>query len=472
MSSKSNNPVQLKSVRATFRTGGVSVTDGGTLSSALGDFARASAVIYPGDTSGTAQLPFEQIAAIMGEAQRNVLNLESAAFEGGISGDSEVTFEGFAVQPVLQASAGFFGPVVHAVHATALVQRLDFSMYLDDSLHMDDVEVGDIVETMRQVLQRTVRYWLTAVFPSLTDAEKGTALRMHEQNVRPLQVLDSILGASEKHEIEGLAELLNTVAIVRHEIIRHIQRSLSVSVGSFWPAFTQLCRGFGLVYAPVIGDQDSNGRLINVRKELEAAADLDADGTSFQPSLARPEMPVSYVIIPKVPAPVNFRAAEPSSRVLPNQVTRTNIRYPANQVTGKGYAAAVPEFLSPVFQLITSGYSGYGRTASSERFRSELARLRQLTQESTDAIHKFLEGYARSIFHAIQLQDSTASLSTPLNLSVETGKAYTVSIRGTALFKGLLAQVSHSVSCRVGSPAASSSLGFSHVQWGSFRVTN
>ena len=472
MSRHSSTPAEQRSARGKFTTAAGSLADSGTLSAALNDFARASAQIFPATTSDAAQIPYGKLATSMGEAQARSASPESAKFDARISsGEDEAEFIGYETQPQLQVAVGFFGPQVTGCHATGLILRLDFSLYAVSLSHLTNIPVTNIVETIRQVVRRLVTYWREKVYPTFTEKEKADVLKVHERNMAPLKILDSILAASDPHEVQGLDKLVKAVPMVYHTVISMIVNKLSQPNGNFWASFLSLTSSFGLVYAPELGGADQNGSLVSIRTALKDATDReDLDGVSFQGSIQTPEVPITHVLVSKVPSPAFYRAHD-DNKLLPTQVTRTSIRYPSDQDTGKAYYAPVPEFLAPVFQSIGREMT-IGNSLIPGKARDGQEKLKMLFIGQIDAVHEFLKGYARSVFHAVQLQGSVTNMAVPLSLDWEVGKAYRVGIAGEPMFIGVLASTSHTVASRQGSPVASTQLSFSHVQWGSYRVTD
>jgi len=88
-----------------------------------------------------------------------------------------------------------------------------------------------------------------------------------------------------------------------------------------------------------------------------------------------------------------------------------------------------------------------------------------------DALRTFLLSYLRNTLHTLQLQGSSVSIMTALDTSWTPGRAYEVSQDGQVLFRGILASAIHNISSNPDSPQATSSLGFSYVQWGGFRLS-
>jgi hypothetical protein len=116
----SNPPAKQREATATFKTSSGSAGDAGVISAQVNDFTRAYAQVYPGKTSGTAEIPYGDIAMLLGQMQANSIKQANSKFSATIEVDSgSVSFAGFEIEPNLQISPGSFAPQVHAVHNTA-----------------------------------------------------------------------------------------------------------------------------------------------------------------------------------------------------------------------------------------------------------------------------------------------------------------------------------------------------------------
>lgn len=466
----STQPAEIRSPRVKVQTSVGTVTDGASVSAQLRDFARATGQVYPTPKEDTPSIPYKEIAQVLGSAQTRALQLDNARMRITITGGGDdLVFQGFEVQPSMTVGVGYFSPGIAGLHAASLVTRLDFSLYAGSLSHLEDVQVKDIVKAMREIIRRQVEYWRSKVYPTLDKADKETARQLHENNTGPLRIIDRILANSAPHSIDGLEALAKQLPMIRLHIIGMVVEYLSSDAMDSWTGFRELLTMFGLVYAPDIGDSNACGRVISIKAQLQKPTTrTKLDGLTFNPALALPELPITHVLVSKVPMPAVYRAHD-NDLLVPNKINRVNIRYPKDRITGRAFRAPVPAYLSPVFMGLGQRASlGAGMLPGQARDGQE--KLRQLVVKSTDVIHSFLEGYAKSVFEGVQLQNSTAFLSLPLSADWKVGDAYEVGIQGASLFVGLLAAVSHTVSGKSGAPSASTQLSFSHVQWGNFRL--
>ena len=465
----SNSATRLVKPKATFSTSAGSTTDSGFMSAQLNDMARAGAYIYPGNAADNAAIPYSELAAIMAAAQKASRDMSGAAFAANLDGgdDANLNFTGVETAPVLQLSEASVGPLISAVHATARVHRLDFSLYTSGGVpDMRNIDLSNVVMALRTVFQTTVRHWIREVLPDMTAAEQEEANTIHEANTAPLQIVDRILANSPAYSIPGLQSVAKEVPMVREHFINLLLSGLNSSDGEFWGTFLGLVQELGLIYAPEFGGEEANGRLISVENTLSSAkARLDVDGLQLRSQLQRPEVAIGKVLIPKVPMSGLPRSKD-KKITLPSQATRVSITYPAGAPKGRVVTLPLPPFISPVFQSLAGLWQKPSVSLMPSSVRASQDRAKQLALRQQEAVHDFLRGYAKVMFGRLQLQGSSAGLAVPLSFDWQVGQAYEVGVRGTRMFKGILASISHNISSK-GNGSAITELAFSHVLWGS-----
>ncbi len=453
--------------KARFSTSSGSVTDSGFLSAALNDMARAGCYVYPGAVGGAAEVPYKELASILGAGQKaSLAGKVTFTAKLDVGEGSSLNYSGMEVSPTVQIGVANVGPLMNSLHATSKIHRLDFSLYtLGGGPDLRDIGMSNVVQTLRDLLQLTVRHWLKHKLPDMTANEQKEARALHESNTEPLQILDRILSNSRAHKIDGLEEAAKSVSMIRMHFLNFLLSGFNSSQGEFWGGFLGVCRDVGLLYAPVFGGEEDNGSLIAVEESMRQSTDrTDLSVVHWRGTPGLPDVPVGKVIIPKVPMSNLSRGAQ-TRQILPSQATRTSITYPEGQTQGRILALPLPPYLSPVFQSLAGSWNALGRTVDGSSIRENMSRMRTLAQEQQEAVHKFLRGYAKNMFHLMKLQGSQASIQVPLSFDWEVGKAYKVGVRGVALFEGLLASINHAVSSK-GQGTASTDLTFSHVLWG------
>ena len=464
----SNPSTRLVRPISKFNTSAGSVSDSGFLSAALNDMARAGAYIYPGASASNAEVPYAALASIMAQAQTASRNMGGAKFsaqlDDGLNGNLE--FTGIETAPSLQLGTHNVGPLISAVHSTAIVHKLDFSLYTSGGApDMRDVDVSNAVGALQQVMQGTVRHWIRNVLPDLTAAEQEEAVAIHEANTEPLRVVDRILSNSDELKIPGLVEVVEAVPMVKFHFLNMLLGGLNSSDGEFWRTFLGLLGELGLIYAPAFGGAEENGRLIVVETQLsEAASRTNIDGLQLRSQWSAPDSPVGKVMLPKVPMSGLPRGKDKNT-TLPSQATRTSISYPPGAPKGRVVALPLPPFISPVFQSLAGLWQAQSKSMVPASIRASQDRAKSLALQQQNAVHDFLRGYAKTMYGRLQLSLSAAGIAVPMSFDWEVGKAYEVGVRGTKMFKGILASVTHNVSSK-GNGSALTELAFSHVLWG------
>lgn len=444
-----------------------------SLSASLQEFSRAMAKVYPGATNAdTADIPWKEIAAMLGGMQTRSMSQNQGSFSASITGtDGSMSFSGFEVFPSLQVSVGSITPEIHAVHQTASVQRLNMALYTQSGIPnaVKETNEKDFPKRVALIIRTLVTDWRKQVFPSMTQTEKTIAERVHNQNTEPLKIVYDILTKSDKFEIDGMDKLAQTIPTVNNALNNWILWSLTSESEGFWERFLEMNRKVGLFYAPSIGGAEDYGTLVNTRKAFEDAEDFeDVDSITFQPNLQLPEVPITYVIMPHLPFTSSFKNYKAESKLLPGQVSPSILRYPPGQVTGHSQVISPPPYIVSTLQNMSS-LGGFGSSLSGKA-HDQAEKLDNATTPQVAAMKTFLLSYMRNIFHAIQLQGSSFGMTTILSPKWQVGKAYRVSQSGVLLFKGMLASCSHTVSSSPDSPQAFTQLSFSHVQWGGFSL--
>lgn len=456
--------------RASVNAAGTRVSGDLTLSCALNSYAQASASVYPGDTSGAATVPVSAVATLMGGAQLRALLQSEAAFTASLSVDGEsLDFVGYEMQPGCQAGVGSFNPRIAAQHSTSMLSRLQMSLYSSNlNTPLDEVTSTSIPERILLIVQRLVRDWIKYGYPTLSQKDKELAMRIHEANTEPLQVLERILSTSPAFVLPELTKLLDLSPAWHHALNQWIAGSLLVGVGDFFGAFTALLEQMGLMYAPAFGKADASGRVIGLRDALAGGQERSVQDTA---QLSMPPIPpasqIARVVIEKIPTQGLLRGVQvPESSQLPGQASPTSVVYPTTNRIGRSLVMNPPAFLSPVFSNMQGGSSGFALKPGTARERLE--ELTAKTVAMTDALRAYLLAVAKNVYAMTALQGSQAGIVMPLDLTWEVGNNYTVSGQGR-WFTGLLSQVTHQISSN--SSSAQTTLQFSHVQWNGFSVS-
>ena len=467
-------PAKQRSATGSFASSSLSVGDAGSIQAQLDDYARASASLYPGGTSGTRDIPLAAMAAAFGQAQMRTVKQSGASFKGTITSDDTVTFAGFETGPSMSASVGNFAPTFNAVHATAELQALDMSIYAATQLDAEGMEKlaePSIPARTSALLTALIRTWTTSTFTNLTEAAKVQVNQVHTANLKALTILKSILDASDSVEIDGLAALQKSVGTVNRALNSYIVSMLTEpTVGSgYLDNLLKLAHTFGLIYAPAMGGESAHGKLISVRKAFASPQALTAHTITLSGDVRPPDLPYTHVLIPNIPTSGMFRSYEDKNAVmLGGQLVHGVVKFPDGAVTGRAYVTSPPPYLTGAFTDMKSPYS-YGRTLSPGKARANVKEQGQLVTGQLDAVRTFIKGYAREIFSAIHMQGESVSVALAITPKMQVGVVYRVSMAGQGeLFTGLLASVVHSINSSPNSGGTYTQAQFSHVRWKGF----
>lgn len=463
----------LRRAKATFTSSGGATGDTVTLSAALNDFARAQATVYP-PASGTAEIPYSAIASMMGKIQTRAVGAQASGFTAKITSDSDsISFSGVETGPSFTVAPGAFTPGISAIHAASRLHELDMSMYPAPDISVyAAVKDADVIVRLRLLIRALVDSWRRHVFPTLTKADGAAALKVHQANVIPLQILDAILEASPERVIPEFQAVQAAMESIDGTYNTWMMSTLQVEAGGFVQAFfLDLLKNLGLLYVPSISDDSAYGKLISVEQAFATAEERsNCDGVTFQPQLQVQEVPVTRVVIAQIPTSGLYSAYVTEGKAMPGQTAPGTVQYPADVQLGARMVIPPPPFLSYVFQNLKGGIGGYGAKLPAGQARQAIEETNELVQLQTDAVRLFLQAHARNLFGLVHLQGSHAGMTVPLDVSWQVGKAYKVGIKGSSMFLGLLQAVSHTVSSNAGGAQAFTQLQFSYVQWGAFRA--
>lgn len=445
----------------------------------LDDFARASASLYPGGTSGTQDIPLSSMAGLFGQAQQRSINQSGAEFKGTITSEGgSATFVGFETGPSMSAAVGNFSPMFNAVHATAQLQTLDMSIYAATQLDADGMErlaEPSIPARISALLVALIRTWTSSTYTQLTDSAKQQVNQVHTANLKALTILKGILDNSDDVEIAGLEALHKSVGTVNRALNNYIVSMLTApSVGAgYLDNLLQMAHTFGLLYAPAIGGESATGKLISVKKAFSSPQEISTGSVTFSGDVRPPDMPYTHVLIPNIPTSGLFRSYEDRNAVMiGGQLVHGVVKFPDGAVTGRAYVTSPPPYLTGAFGNMKSPYS-YGRSLSPGKARSTVKEQETLVTGQLDAVRTFIKGYAQEIFSAIHMQGESVNVGLVLTPSMQVGVVYKVSVAGQGeLFTGLLASVVHSVNSSPGAGGAWTQAQFSHVRWKGFNPSS
>lgn len=442
-----------------------------TLEASLNNYASCSAAVHIGDTSGAAEPPLAKVASLMGASQRSAYSESKASLQASLSADGgSVEFTGFETMPFSNVSVGAFQPAIAGVHATSVLDRLQMDLYSDaPGAAIDTIQTPNLPERILGIVKAVVKDWIKSTYPALSDDDKKLASQIHETNTPALKILESILNASPEFEVPELSLLLDQAEAWHDAINQWILRGMLAPYGGFFGALNGLAGGFGMVYCPSFGGESANGFLQNVGAALDAPVSrtsisgLRIQGAGQQPGV----VPVTRVVIERVPFNGQLASHRPDSgSLIPGQVATTSIVYPPQVKTGRALVVEPPAFMAA---MVSNARGAAGASIVAGNARQRVAQITERTETMNRAIRAYLTSVARNVFRMECLRSSTASVTLPLSLDWQPGKAYEIGVNGP-LFTGLLSHVQHAVSSD--NASASTTLQFSHVQWSGFSASS
>lgn len=324
---------------------------------------------------------------------------------------------------------------------------------------------------IKLVLEDVIKDFVNA--PPGTDLEYTIRQRIHTDNMKILEEeWYPILDASTDSGINNFDKLVqnNTIRSRMYDTIRSVYLSGSADFSVIISQFESM---FQMQFIPG-QDGSEPGRFIPLSFVLQDPEEKEVNIVS----LSMNPGPKKFL----APTAVAVRGLPPEKR---NPAYAESIRSSSTSMvvwpetlpdTGQTVVIQQPNWLpSELFPLEvpTTGSSldiSLNRSLV-EASNAEIASAAELVRDACKDL-------ARQMYNNISLGDSSATIITPLNVSWEVGKRYTVKQvgdtqgGGSVLFSGFLRFVQHSVSSKPSSPEATTQLTFSHVEANGFVLPN
>lgn len=395
--------------------------------------------------------------------------------------DGTLLFRGYAVSISLEHS-GFNNSEVHNVTGSdAFLDGLDMSLYRAPSQELRD-EMNEMIYTATpSASEGEVSATMLEIFEVLlsnlsyaTDrTESASMLQLlefqHASNQLPAETFRSILGNSVVNYPNWKAAFKELPTLDR-ALVNRLRDMLQQRTGSFWGNLRAIGSEFQFFYKPSV--DGSPGMLVRADEKVKGKERAYAtsvirfnasDGTASMLPLA-----AVVVIGPSVAALRAEKAAAITATVVgrwPDQLPpgyAFTTQAPAWMVAGADMTDLTPaEDPSPPSEPPKKNLDPADYEA---RLKGAVTSLRDLETP----IETILRDYAKVMFDDMQLADSTATLTMPLDLTLEVGVRYRFNLdsKGGSSFAGFVRALRHSLRLESGTQvAAETTLTLTHLKY-------
>lgn len=397
----------------------------------------------------------------------------------------KLTFQGFAVAPVLEQSTVSSAETVNVVGVDAFLNGLGLSIYQSrpDKLRKEDTTelfestpsrvTGDIPSLMREVTEVLVKNLDPTVQSAKTEALKTVIRKKHEANSVALKVWYDILKDSNVVFPETWAALFKKHENLGKAIAERVKEMLQQRTNNFWSILNGLGAEFLFFYRPEMDGSSGTLRRSDFKMRNDAATKLDAGVTRFSATDGDPSMlPLAGVII-YGSAVAGLRKEEAIELVStpvgqwPVAITPgyfAEMQAPAWLSNGGTFSAfAVKEVERPR----TPGNAGKKKNLDPTDYKARRTGLEKTLEAVSQQLSAILQDFAEIMYHDMRLADSTATLEIPLDFTVKVGVRYRFSTGdGGGEFTGFVRALRHSLQLQGGVTLTSgTSLSLSHVRY-------
>lgn len=448
-------------------------------SASLNNFPTVSFNVSPGKEGSTSAPPIATAMRLAGQAQANAgsgtvnINLSMDDGQGG-----KATFKGMHTGPSFDLATRVVGLTFGGVHEAAAVCTLNLSIYtpLDWRKLFQKVPLevkGTVPARMLALLDIIIADWQEYIAVAPDSPAKKVANALHEANTEPLRIFRAILSASDEAKIENLDEALSDLANLNFQFNVHLATRLLTRASNFWSVIQAICASFGFVYIPpAMKAVGAYGKLSAYEAIWNKPSSLTIPTTGLRMSLGNIVIaPISHVTMFKGLNDANYKLeGNPlDGRGMFNEGQEALVRFPEEPKGGRPMVIPLPDFIAAQQAKPWITPEGFKESASYDNAREVKKTLAQAFGSHYEAMTKICRAICKQTFLDVSLADATASISIPLNLNAVCGMMYDVTAQGGGvLFRGLLRSVSHALASE--DTTASTSLAFSHVQAGEYRL--
>lgn len=439
---------------------------------------RVMMCIYPPGREDVAVSPTqEDIIAEMADWQNKMFSARNGPeveievkVKNDEAGAGVFKFKGLITGPSYTFTTRNAALQIECVPEYAQVDSLAYSIYKPPSnaLYMaadPNLAVAGTICNLITLTQKKLRENFT---PEVRTgaADEQYAIAQHKINEKVVQYFEELLTASDSEEVFGWTEVVGGLVTYGDENLRSaINSCLLQSSGPFCGVIDRLAETFGCL---CVHKWDKIGLLLNKYNLMNKVEDLSLDILSISINATS-----GFGLLP--PGFVGVISPYYNPGDLPMEPSNHFVVYPkenAEQGVGVMQQTMGPSWVNDIVvsQAVTNA-SARDKGLKVEEAQDKVEDDVENKEKSVQNALNILELWGKSAYINHALQNSTVSLQVPLTFKPEVGKYYNVKTNkqsatepDVVLFKGLLANVTHSITVDGGSPQAMTSLVFTHVQ--------
>ena len=340
-----------------------------------------------------------------------------------------------------------------------------------------------LASILKTVLKSMIDKWdkgWAAASAKVTPESKQITETIHANNLKVLDIWYSILDVSG--DTTGVTEIDEAQTNTREHLYAWVNRVYLSQAEDFTAIIDTFLAGLNLMYIPPLNGRTEYGALVN--KDAVMATPISKvliiDGTSsrFRPSAS---LPVTSVVV-ETPGATQVLAAVDVEKGPPALIL---VSWPeaGASLFGRVQRIAPPQWLPnstdagiPIPSRQDTETGPLDATETRPVFEAQVTAIINTQKDLT----KILRRWAKQAYIDSTIKFDGITVRTPLDVSWEIGTRYELSSYkdGVKLFTGFLAEITHNIeksSSRKGSEGsadASTTLVFTHVEAGAFKLPN
>ena len=461
----------------------------------VGTVPTLSVVLHNADGKGKAvEVKAANFAEMMAAQQGKYYTSRSPDFTADLDDGSggKLNFKGFSSSVSCNLKVRSVGLNVSAVHAAKVLSSLSLTMYGSDLDYKGDenaMPVGPVLsERLSTTTDHMIRDWLRWLevaqagdAKTITDVQQQQLMELHQANEAPLAVWKQVLSASSGTTVyKALSGLTGGASNpVNIKIYADLKQRLRSPAEDFFGVIAGIGEAYQLLYIPP-ADGDGAGKLVKLGDLREQSKGASVDDSGLDMSCGNSDLtPVTHVMVSHSIRPADATKQPRDQDGNPVAESVPIMVFPDGAFDGASVMqASAPSWLPTDVSMMVKDPSELKQYAVKQsQLDAKTYVLRQndklvLTQKVTDAAGAILKEWLKQYYIDMALASSTATVNIPMDLNWTPGTWYDVSSKsGGVIFSGLLAAVKHNMAVASGGGVeASTSLTFTHAEFGSFKL--
>ena len=402
-----------------------------------------------------------------------------------------VEINGFLTAPQFVAGVGDFNYNYGIAHVSSLMSAFTPGVYKPDIKYLDGDTKSDTPNeafaslvlrdsnptSLKEFLQGTLDKIISLSNPKNSDTEPELT-QIYRRNLESLNTLTieywkSVLQNTDAGIWADMGSLRNPQKLGVIDVINSLYRSGGFS--GFDSILAGISAEFQVLYVPSL--TAPFGKLVgfDALYTPDGSLDLDVSRSTIQTG-SQQALPTTAVAIRPASRPAwrqNDGGGTPGQKELPQDFI---VSFPEDTIPiGRVRELPAPNWiLIPDESSVKLTRNGAIRL---DTYRDNMKKITEYHSTLLDAkgpVSRILKQYAKNAYASLALGYSRSTITIPMDLTMEVGKAYKVNLKSEmgnpGSFTGFLESVTHSMRTAENQGTASSTLIFSHTQAGDFTL--